>query len=848
MRRKEADVQPLKPSFESCRSRIDPILLQWFQQQWPQLTQTQQLAWPIVLRGDHVLIAAPTGTGKTLAALIPLWQRLHCNPTHDDRAQRTIQGLIISPLKALCHDLFIKLERYRAELQRMDPTRTWPVTGCRTGDTPRSSRHDLRKKPPDWLITTPESLSLMLAHPASRAILTDIKAVIVDEVHALAPTKRGVELTVALERLEAIVSHSIQRIGLSATCSPRNVVANWLGGMHRSVEQVVLPDDRPWELNILHVAAAAQEGQFLISLFPYLKPTLETNGTTLLFCDARSVAERLAWYLKRQCPDHADSIAVHHGALAQTIRSSVEQRIQSGQLRLVICSPSLELGVDLGHVDQVMMIRPPGGAARLLQRLGRASHRPDGIRRGVIITTNQEELWEAVTTRDAGQQAWLEPVEIPNKPLDVLCQQLMALGIEQTFTAPAALQLLRQTYPYRELTIAELTSCLTFLTGGRNADEYPPRLRFDRNGFKVASERMTRIYRQNAGSIQSESTCLCRLPDGAPVGQLNSIYADKLDVGDRFSLGAQNYELRSRHAGQLVVVPAIGVPRFPRWQGGFSLLPNTLAERWWHLRNILAESLQEGWQHALQQTMTELHLPEPIAKQLLAQLAEQIKESEIPQDDLLIESWPSQCGETLWHALHLPLSKAPADAVGRVVSWRLTNRMDGIVLPGSLMVILRTASTVEVTPERWRTLLQAQHWDKDVLRVIKQHTALRTHFDQVARNGLMLLKNPTGPRPRVGGSQWSGDRLLRWLQFVQPEFPLVRQAVLEVRDQMFATQAVLEWLQRLQRRVIRQRWLNKPSPLVRSWFDEDGLSQASASLEATLLHLHQQQTVIHAAS
>lgn len=824
---------------------MDPDLREWFQQQWREPTPVQRLAWPLLIRGEHVLILAPTGTGKTLAALLPLWQRLHLNGSRN--SPPTIQGLFIVPLKALGQDLWSKAQGYSQQLRLLSPERPWPAIEWRTGDTPPSQRQRQLQHPPDWLITTPESLSLLLAHPSAKAALSGVRSVVVDEVHALAPSKRGVELAVSLERLTAITAGEFQRVGLSATCSPRQVAADWLGGVGRRVETVCVPDRRPWDLRIVHLEDAAQPGHFLAALLPHLEPVLMGDGATLLFCEARSLAERVAWFLKRKFPSHAELVAVHHGSMACAHRQAVEHALQSGSARLVICSPSLELGVDLGAVDQVMMIRPPGGATRLLQRLGRAEHQPNGLRRGVIFTTTQEELWEAAAVCDAGRWSWMEPLQLPEQPLDVLCQQLVGMGIQQRFTPASALALLRRSYPYRHLTVPVLADCLDYLTGGRAAREYPARLQWQRHGYVVAQRRTARIYRQNVGSINSEPASPCRLPDGTWVGQLNSLYADRLEAGDRFVLGARNYEIHKRAEGQLIVTPSLGTPRFPRWQGGCLWMSMAMSERLWHLRSWLADLLLEDDAQALEQGRLELGLTEQQAARLIGQLREQLLVSEVPSQEGLIESWPAADGEGIWHAVHVPFPPIAADVFGRVLSLRIHQRTDGIVAPGFLGVVLRTEADGDARVDRWREWLAPEQWQRDLERIAWQHAALRTHFGDVARNGLMLLKKHPGPRPRVGGVNWAGDRLLRWLQFTQPQFPLVRQALKEVQEKAFGLTAVLRWLRGMERRVLRQHWLSEPSPLVRGWFDEAAL-QTTGSLADMLLHLHRQDEVAHVAT
>jgi len=782
-------------------SKADDIL-QWFQRRWGQPTPAQQRLWPVISRGEHALLTAPTGGGKTLAALIPIWQELTRRPGLG------LQVLYISPLRALCHDLEQKLADWLAELKL-------PLSAAAlTGDTPVSRRRRLRADPPTLLVTTPESLALWLSHGASATALRHLRFIVVDEVHALAGNKRGADLAVSLERVARLAVHDPQRVGLSATISPVAEAAAWLGG-GRDVRTIHLPSRRDWQLDLEHLSAAGP-GRFLAALVPRLEARLLGAATTLVFTNVRSLAERLAWLLRRRWPNRAEQIAVHHSALSPPQRRDLEQRLFRGELWAVVSSTSLEAGVDVGSVDQVILVHPPGGATRLLQRLGRAHHRPWGRPRGVLFTTDPDDLLEAVVTRAAGQDHCLEPVMPPRRPLDVLCQQLVSIALGQPLPAAAAFHLLRASHPFKQLTLADFAACLDYLTGGPGSRRTPARLRFVDHRLCPRDGRLARLYRQNAGTIQTEPTTTIQTSDGQPLGTVSAGFADGLQPGDRLLLGGKSLQVEARRGGGLHVAEVAAVPRFTRWlDGGLWAMSLSLAQRIWRFRVRLRDALIDG--NAGTVLRREYGIDGAVADAVLAELELQEQVSEIPAADLLVESVVLDGGEAIQHALHLPLPPAAAQAVGQVVVRRLFGHRAMPVLPGRLGCLLYTSADLELTPALLRSVLTPERWEQDLRNIAADHPALGKRFHAAATNGLMLLRQPVGRRVRVGGRSWVAGRLLRWLRTTHPDAPLFQQALRETQEDVFHLEAVMEWLADLPRRAIRQRWLSEPSPLTTRW-------------------------------
>jgi ATP-dependent Lhr-like helicase len=340
----------------------------WFAARFGTPTTAQRLAWPIIAGGENLLLSTPTGSGKTLAAMLPIIDRM--------RAERRsgLQAIYLAPLKALVQDVHVTLRQHNNDIGDSGCS---VRVGVRTGDTSARVRQRQLVDPPHILLTTPESLAVMLTHPAAAEVFCDLTWVVVDELHALACSKRGADLALSLERVERLASAAgrLQRIGLSATCTPLGTAAQFLAGVDRHCRTVRVDDTAGMDLHVEPLAYESGPG-FLGRLLTRLTSPLAVNATTLIFTNTRSLAERVTWALRHAYPERADGVAVHHSALAPARRRLVERAMKQGRLWAVVSSTSLELGIDIGSVDGVVFVHPPGSIVRLLQRLGWCSRLP----------------------------------------------------------------------------------------------------------------------------------------------------------------------------------------------------------------------------------------------------------------------------------------------------------------------------------------------------------------------------------------------------------------------------------------------------------------------------------------
>lgn len=809
----DADVRFTKflPTADDAISRLSAGTAAWFRQSIGSPTSIQRGGFDPISRGESCLLSAPTGTGKTLAAMLPLIDR---TPATDG-----ISGIIITPLKALAADQF---KNIRAVIDALAPHLT---LGVRTGDTSPSQRRAHRFEPPHLLWTTPESLAVLLTQDPFRRQIRALRWVVVDEIHALASNKRGADLTLSLERLEELNDNPpLQRVGLSATCQPLEMVAKFLVGTDRPCRVVHVPSDAKYDLTIepLPRATLAERG-FANRVVARLLKEIESNRTTLIFANTRNICERIGWALKKRLPERAELFATHHSSLAPARRREIERQLKDGRLSAVISSASLELGIDIGSVDGVVFVHPPGGVSRLLQRLGRAGHRPGAWKRGVLLCSHATEILEAGVTAASGLVGQLEPVDIPKKPLDVLCQHLVGMGIGLAWTAESAYALARRSYAYRDLSPEDFDACLAYLRG-RNpqGNEWlPSRIDAVDVGYSVTSRRTARLVARNLGTIVTEDPRLVRAgEEGFVIGELDEHYASSLQPGDRFLLDGRCLTLKKSHRDELIVHETPGSPLVPHWASGFVRVPESLACRIFQVRADAAEFARDGLPCGKAYLARELGLCDAACEELAEFLIAQDTVSEVPHArSTLVEVVDRGFG--FEYALHTPLHSGANEALARVLQGRLMREFGGKVstIAVTLGVVLFHECDTPLGEGAWQKLLDPATFADEADAIVRDCDLTRTRFSTVAKTGLMVLRSPLGGSRKVGGRDWIERRLFDQVMAVDPEFALVRQARRETLATVFDAAAAGAYLKAASALPIQVRCLADASPIASAWLD-----------------------------
>jgi ATP-dependent Lhr-like helicase len=829
------------PPAAAALATLAPPAAEWFASRFGEATAVQRLAWPLLADGGHVLVSAPTGTGKTLAAFLPILGQLGASPPTEGAS---VACLYVAPLKALANDAARNLQAHIAELAPHLPGAA-PRVAVRTGDTPATERRRHRQRPPNILCTTPESLAVLLSQPALQGLFAGVRWVVVDEVHGLAGNKRGADLALSLERLTALTAAPPQRVGLSATATPLADAASWLAGVGRPCAVARAAAGAPPELTI---APLADQSRFLAALVGRLLPEVRDRRATLVFANTRRLAEQLAWALRLHLPEWETQIAVHHSALAAARRREVEEQFKQGQLRVVVSTTSLELGIDVGSIDLAVLVHPPGDVVRLLQCVGRSGHGPAGVKRGLVLTASEAELLEAAVTAASGRAGQCEPLHIAGQPLDVLCQQVLGMAAVREWSADEMFELVRRATPYRDLPRRDFDDCLAYLLGlDRDRRPWlPPRLHGDAGSFAILDERTARLLRRNLGTILAEEAVPVRLrpqDDEAvspEVGSVDEAFADRLQPGDRFLLDGRCLEVRTREPDALLVDEVLGRASVPRWAGEGWPLSTELARRLYLLRVQAAEALRDGPAALAEVLRRDYGLGGEAAAFLADYFQRQEALSEVPDTAAcLVEGVLT--GDGVDYYVHTPLNRLGNDALARVAVHRLArdHGRASSSLVADLGFALRTRGGLDGMPDLLRPLLAAEHFDADLDAALAGSPPLRQRFGRVALTGLMLLRNPLGRRRRVGGPGWGERQLYDRVLAQDPAFVLLRQAGQEVRADLCDADAARSYAAELAALPLRLRWLPHVSPFVESWTQLDGgPAEAVETAAEALQRLH----------
>jgi ATP-dependent Lhr-like helicase len=669
-------------------SAFHPAIARWFTDRFEEATEPQRRAWPVIQTGVDVLIAAPTGSGKTFAAFLAAIDSLVRQGLAGTLGDET-QVVYVSPLKALSNDVQKNLSEpladIRSTLQDMGLPDVLIRTLVRTGDTPGSERQAMLKKPPHILVTTPESLYLMLTAERARAILGTARTVIVDEIHAVARDKRGSHLVLSLERLDQLAGRRLQRIGLSATQKPIEDIAQFLGGSPSAVAGLALrvPGEalhdtprptphvpRPRIIDAGHARhldlkieitssplEAVMPAEVWEEIYDRLAQLINEHRTTLVFVNTRRLAERVTARLSERLG--AEYVTSHHGSLSREKRLEAEQRLKSGQLRALVATASLELGIDIGTVDLVCQLGSTRSIATLLQRVGRAGHHLAAIPKGRIFPQSRDELVECAALLRAIREGRLDRLIIPEQPLDILAQQIVAAVAAEEWDEDQLYELVRRAYPYRDLSRKDFDDVVRMLSEGFTT-------RRGRRGAYLHRDGVNGRLRPRRGARISAITSGGAIPDVGDyrvvlepsetfVGTLNEDFAIESTPGDIFQLGNTSYLILKVESGQVRVADAQGQPpSIPFWLGEAPARTPELSEEVSRLRADLDARLNDA-QAAIEWLAAAAGVEEPAARQIVEYLgaAKQVLGVMPTQECLVLERFFDEAGG-MQLVLHAP--------------------------------------------------------------------------------------------------------------------------------------------------------------------------------------------------
>jgi len=803
-----------------------PATQRWFARALGQPTPVQARAWPRIAAGGHVLLSAPTGSGKTLAAFLAGIDRLLTLPAD---APPGVRVLYVSPLKALVVDVEKNLRAPLRGIAEEDPAARPVRVDVRTGDTPARERARFQRRPAEILVTTPESLYLILGS-AARERLRTVETVIVDEIHALADGKRGAHLALSLERLDRLVGRDVQRVGLSATVRPLRAVAEWLGG-DREVEVVdagLAPrldlQVEPWE-RAAEVEDATAYGPAMTA-GPRLKGAdrlldlVRAHRTTLLFVNSRRLCERLAKRLNDAAGEEV--CRAHHGSIAPDRRALIEGDLKAGRLRAIVATGTLELGIDMAAVDLVVLVESPGSVARGLQRAGRAGHQVGALSKARLFPRHRADLLEcAALARDmlAGD---IEPIAIPRNCLDVLAQQLVAIVADGPAEVEALYALVRRAAPYRGLGRAAFDSTLDLLAGrwtGGVLAHLPARVVWDRVAGTVSPRPgAAAVARLNAGTIADRGMYAVYAGPGGPrVGELEEELVFETAKGDVLQIGASSWRVLEIDRERVIVAPAPGEPaRMPFWRGAGAGRPAATGRR---LGAFLRE-LEDLPPDEAASLLVERHALHPdAAVQVLEVLAEQRAWNGcLPTDRAItVEATVDELGDTRVSILS-PFGARVHGAWSLAIEAAVARRGGAPTQSsyGDDGITLRLAAG-EGTLPRDLLLPDPEEIEDLLLERLVDSALFRGCFRENAARALVLPRNKPGRRTPLWAQRVRASHLLAAVRG-WPEFPLLVETVREVLQDVLDVPGLVELLRGVRAGAVRVDEVNPrgPSPLARA--------------------------------
>ncbi len=766
----------------------------WFEGAFAGPTPAQEAGWPKIASGKHTLIQAPTGSGKTLAAFLYGIDRLTAEPGDGLRL------LYVSPLKALNYDIERNLRGPLAGLQsKLD-------VAVRTGDTPQRDRAAMLREHPDILITTPESLYLLLTSRA-REMLKSVRTLVLDEVHSVAGTKRGAHLALSVERLDRLTDEPVQRIGLSATQRPLEEIGRFVSG-GRPIELVDAGRSKELDLEVVvpleDMREPGEQSSIWPSIYPEILKLVEEHRSTIVFVNNRRLAERLALRLNELA--EKELARAHHGSLAREQRLEVEELLKKGEIPCLVATSSLELGIDMGAVDLVIQVESPKSVARGLQRIGRAGHELGAVSKGRIFPKFRADLLESAVVAERMREGAIEETVIPRNPLDVLAQQIVAICADEEISVDELHELVRGAYNFADLSRVQLENVLDMLAGRYPSDEFAelrPRVVWDRTAGVVRGRGGARqLAVTNAGTIPDRGLYGVHLVDGGGrVGELDEEMVYEARAGQTFTLGASTWRIEEITRDRVLVSPAPGVPGLiPFWKGEGPGRPYELGEQIGQASRELV-SLPE--KKAVERLTARHALDEQAAQNLLTFLNDQLAATgAVPSDrTVVVERFRDEIGD--WRVciltpfgarVHAPWSLALAarlrDALGLEVQSIYSDDGIAVHLPDA-----------EATPPTAEMIVDPDEVEELVMGELAGSALFGSRFRENAGRALLIPRRRPGERTPLWQQRLKAQGLLQVARRFG-SFPVILETYRECLQDVFDLGALKRLLTGLKTRQI----------------------------------------------
>lgn len=819
---------------EEILSKLDPLVREWFLKRFKSFTPPQQSSILNILNEKNVLVASPTGSGKTLSAFLAIISNL-VTLARSNGLEDKVYCIYISPLRSLNNDIAKNLKIPLEELAEMDDTVRDIRVGIRTGDTSQQERAKMRRKPPHILITTPESMAIILCAPKFRELLTDVKWIIVDEIHELCSSKRGVHLSLSLERLANLCNNRITRIGLSATIHPLDKVAKYLVGYDDGKErECVIIDKRfvkPMRLqtitpvsDLVHTSAETINKK----MYDLLKSIIKRNRAALIFTNTRSGTERVVYHLAKMNIVEVEELAAHHSSLSRENRLEVEDKLKKGKMRAVVTSTSLELGIDIGSIDVVVQIGSPKSISRCLQRVGRSGHSLDKESKGCLIALERDDLMEDVVICRNAMKGRIDKVHIPKNPLDVLAQHIVGMAVEQKWRVKDAYNIIRRSYCYRDLSIEQLRRVIKYLSGGYGLDTHKvygkiwydeENDEFGRRGY------MARVlYATNIGTIPDEVSVKVYC-NNRWIGNIEEEFLERLSKRDIFVLGGKTYQFISAKGFRAKVKDAEGQkPTIPSWFSEMLPLSFDLGEAIGKLRGNIFNMLKENYKVSdiIKLLKSEVYVDTKAAKALISYIKAEYDFLKILDIDycpdntnILIENYIDDEGKQniIFHGV---FGRRVNDALARAYAniTKKLSKKNVIINVSDHAFMLTLAKGVRIDPNILLREVNSNNIRDLLLDAIKYTEMVKRRFRHCAARSLMILRNYKGHEVTVARQQTNAEVLIRLCEKLD-KFPVLEEAYREVMEDLMDVNTAIKVLNDVEehkRMFIVLREFDLPSP------------------------------------
>ncbi len=801
----------------------------WFMKKYGGFTPPQKYAVYEIHKKENVLISSPTGSGKTLSAFLSILNEL-VKLKKQNRLKDEVYAVYISPLRALNNDIHRNLEEPLKEIEKLSGKNLDIRIGVRTSDTSSYQKSKMLKKPPHILITTPESFAISLNSPKFSLLYESVRYLIVDEIHALADNKRGAHLSLSLERLEEKSKRRIARIGLSATVFPLEEVAKFLVGTNRKCKVVDVNYLKETEIKVI-----SPVNDFIYSssefqnkkMYEELDSIIKNHKTVLIFTNTRSATERVSFYLKEKYfKGNENAISAHHSSLSREERLNVEERLKKGELRVVVSSTSLELGIDIGSIDVVVLLGSPKSVSRALQRIGRSGHKLHEKSKGIMVVLDRDDLVEDIIIADNALHKKFDKIRITEKPLDVLSQHILGMALERKWKKDEALNLIRRSYIYRNLKEDEFNRVLKFLSGGYEeleARNIYAKIWTEENEFGRRGKMSRVLYFMNSGTIPDESYVKVITRGGKYIGKVEEEFAERLIAGDIFVLGGKTYEFVYSRAGTLYVDLAEGRrPTIPSWFSEMLPLSYEVSLDIEKFRENISELIsRRGEKFASEFLAGNYPIEKNSANAVVGYIKEQKNYAVVPgEKEILVEHYIDE-EKNNNYIFHTMAGRKANEAIARVFAYiagkeKQTNVRVSFSDYGIMMTLSRFKRLGEESIKKMLEIDENEFIDY-LKKSLEESEIFRRRFRQVAIRGLAILRRyPKRKRElSISRQQINADALLKLLRLYYPDFPMLEETYKEIMNNAFHIDEALDYLSKIRkRRLVFLRDLEIPSPFA----------------------------------